>query len=254
MSAVLPPPDRRRPEPLWHQCERSIRAFIESGQWPAGSQIPAEDRLCAMLGVSRITIRHALRNLEEIGLLRREHGRGTFVRSATLVAGARGLTSFTEEMSNLGLKAGSRLLDQEVIAATGELAAALEIEEGASVLRIRRLRLGGDAPVGVQTAHLPLDRAAALASAGALEGSLYTELESRCGIVPEEARETYRVALIDEPEAALLGIAVGSPVFVVERTTADARGVFEFTLSLMRGDRYEIRSTLRAKPFFEERS
>jgi GntR family transcriptional regulator len=254
MSAVLPPPDRRRPEPLWHQCERSIRALIESGQWPAGSQIPAEDRLCAMLGVSRITIRHALRNLEEIGLLRREHGRGTFVRSATLVAGARGLTSFTEEMSNLGLKAGSRLLDQEVIAATTELAAALEIDEGASVLRIRRLRLGGDAPVGVQTAHLPLERAAALIGVGPLEGSLYAALEAHCGVVPEEARETYRVALIAEPEAALLGVPAGSPVFVVERTTADARGVFEFTLSLMRGDRYEIRSTLRAKPSFEERS
>jgi GntR family transcriptional regulator len=157
-------------------------------------------------------------------------------------------------MSNLGLKAGSRLLDQEVIAATTELAAALEIDEGASVLRIRRLRLGGDAPVGVQTAHLPLERAAALIGVGPLEGSLYAALEAHCGVVPEEARETYRVALIAEPEAALLGVPAGSPVFVVERTTADARGVFEFTLSLMRGDRYEIRSTLRAKPSFEERS
>jgi len=254
MSAgLLLPLDRRRPEPLWHQCERSIRALIESGQWTAGSQIPAEDKLCAMLSVSRITIRHALRNLEASGLLRREHGRGTFVRSATLVAGARGLTSFTDEMSNLGLAAGSRLLDQEVIAAFGDLAAALEIEEGASVLRIRRLRLGGDAPIGVQTAHLPLDRVAGLVGAGPLEGSLYAALETRCGLKAEEAREVYRVALVDEPEAALLGVASGSPVFVVERTTADARGIFEFTLSLMRGDRYEIRSTLRTKPFSQER-
>jgi GntR family transcriptional regulator len=255
MSAVFPPPpDRRRPEPLWHQCERSIRAFIENGQWPAGSQIPAEDRLCAMLGVSRITIRHALRKLEESGLLRREHGRGTFVRSATLVAGARGLTSFTDEMSNLGVAAGSRLLEQDVIAATGELAAALEIEEGASVFRLRRLRLGGDEPIGIQTAHLPLDRVAALVGGGGLNGSLYEALETRCGVKAEEAREVYRVALVEEPEATLLSVPRGSPVFVVERTTADARGIFEFTLSLMRGDRYEIRSTLRARPFSQERS
>jgi GntR family transcriptional regulator len=206
-----------------------------------------------MLGVSRITIRHALRNLEESGLLRREHGRGTFVRSATLVAGARGLTSFTEEMANLGLTAGSRLLGQEVIAAPGDLAAALEIDEGAPVLRIRRLRLGGEEPIGVQTAHLPLERVEKLLGAGPLDGSLYAALETRCGIKPEEAREVYRVALIDEPEASLLGVARGGPVFVVERATADSRGIFEFTLSLMRGDRYEIRSTLRARPFFEEK-
>ena len=47
--------------------------------WATDSQIPAEDRLCALFGVSRITLRHALRNLEEVGMLRREHGRGTFV-------------------------------------------------------------------------------------------------------------------------------------------------------------------------------
>jgi GntR family transcriptional regulator len=254
MSATLPPSDRRRPEPLWHQCEIAIRSLIERGDWAAGLQIPAEDRLCAMLGVSRITIRHALRNLEESGLLRREHGRGTFVRSATLVAGARGLTSFTDEMSNLGLSAGSRLLGQEIIAASADIAAALEIEEGARVLRVRRLRLGGDAPIGIQTAHLPLERVAALAEGPPLEGSLYEALETRCGLKAEEARETYRVALVEDPDASLLGVAPASPVFVVERTTADARGVFEFTLSLMRGDRYEIRSTLRARHFSQERT
>src|SRR5271170_2813676 len=95
--------DRRRPEPLWHQAQTALRSLIERGEWSSGSQIPNEDRLCDLLGISRITVRHALRNLEEAGLLRREHGRGTFVRSATVVAGVRGLTSFTEEMHTLAL-------------------------------------------------------------------------------------------------------------------------------------------------------
>ena len=63
----LPQLDRRKPEPLWHQVEQAIRERIESGEWPTGSRIPAEDRLCDMLGVSRITVRHAIRNLEESG-------------------------------------------------------------------------------------------------------------------------------------------------------------------------------------------
>ena len=63
----LQKPDRRRPEPLWHQAEMALRGLIDRGEWGAGSQIPNEDRLCEMLGISRITVRHALRNLEEAG-------------------------------------------------------------------------------------------------------------------------------------------------------------------------------------------
>ncbi|MBA3516888.1 MAG: GntR family transcriptional regulator [Rhizobiales bacterium] len=239
-------PDRRRPEPLWHQVEQAVRALIDAGKWPAGSQIPSEDRLCAMLGVSRITIRHAIRNLEASGFLRREHGRGTFVRSATLVAGARGLTSFTDEMANLGLTAGSRLLDALVVAATEDVASALEIEVGAPIVRLRRLRLGDDAPIGIQTAQLTLARVPDFLDRMPLEGSLYGGLAAHYRIFPEEARELYRVALVGEEDATLLDVPAGTPAFIVERTTSDSRGPFEFTVSLMRGDRYEIRSTLRS--------
>jgi len=237
--------DRRRPEPLWHQAERAIRARIESGEWPPSSQIPAEDRLCELLGVSRITVRHALKNLEAQGLLRREHGRGTFVRSATVVAGARGLTSFTEEMRVLGVSVGSRVLARERVAATTLVAAALEIDEGDEVFVIRRLRLGNDAPIGIQTAHLRADRVPGLFDEDLAEGSLYTHLKRRYGIEPVEATELYRVGAVPAEEAKLLGVPEGSPGFIVERVTVDARGPFEFTSSIMRGDRYEIRSTLR---------
>jgi GntR family transcriptional regulator len=75
-------PDRKRPEPLWHQTEVALRALIADGTWVDGAQLPNETRLGEMLSVSRITMRHALRNLEEWRLLRREHGRGTFVSSS----------------------------------------------------------------------------------------------------------------------------------------------------------------------------
>ncbi|TIT87676.1 MAG: GntR family transcriptional regulator, partial [Mesorhizobium sp.] len=212
---------------LWYQVEEAIRAIVKSGEWATGDQIPAEDRLCALFGVSRITLRHALRNLEESGLLRREHGRGTFVRSTTLVAGTRELTSFTQEMGNIG-------------------AGALEIEEGDPIVRIRRLRLGNNEPIGIQTAQLAAARVPGFLDAGLLKGSLYEALENQYGIVPVEARENYRVGAVSGADAELLDLPAGSPAFVVERITIDERGPFEFTVSVMRGDRYEIRSTLRA--------
>lgn len=237
-------PDRRRPEPLWHQAEHALRTLIERGEWATGTQIPNEDKLGAMLGISRITLRHAMRNLEAAGLLRREHGRGTFVRSATVVAGARGLTSFTQEMVTLGLVVGTRLLDAQLIAASTEMADALDVEPGEPLVRLRRLRLGNNAPIGIQTAHLPEARVPGLFEAAHEIGSLYEALRDRYGIAAVEAHEVYRVGLVAEAEAELIGQPAGTPAFVVQRIAYDAQGPFEFTLSTMRADRYEIRSTL----------
>lgn len=237
-------PDRTRPEPLWHQAEQALRTMITNGTWPDGTQLPNEEKLGQMLGVSRITVRHALRNLEESGLLRREHGRGTFVRGAKVIAGIRGLTSFTQEMANLGLVGGSRMLDRREIPASEEVASALEMRAGAPVLMIRRLRLGNDDPIGVQTTYLAADRVAGLAESDAPIASLYDTLRDRFGITPKEAREIYRVGTVSPEDAALLGIPPGSPGFLVERIAYDAAGPFEFTESTMRGDRYEIRSKL----------
>jgi len=237
-------PDRRKPEPLWHQAEMALRELIERGEWSSGSQIPNEDRLCDMLGISRITVRHALRNLEEAGLLRREHGRGTFVRSATVVAGVRGLTSFTDEMNSLALLPGTRLLEANIVAATAEMADALEIGRDEPVVQLRRLRLGNGMPIGIQTTHLPETRVPGLYVDAVNVQSLYSWLREHCGIVPVKAKEVYRVGRVAEIDAEMIQLPAGTPAFEVERIAYDSKGPFEYAVSTMRADRYEIRSTL----------
>ena len=161
-----------------------------------------------------------------------------------MVAGVRGLTSFTEEMASLGLTVGSRLLNGDVVEASAEIAGALDINIGDEVYRLRRLRLGNDMPIGIQTAHLSVARVPGLLAQAGIQGSLYATLKSSYGISPIEARELYRIGLVAEADAELLQLSVGSPAFVVERVTYDSDGPFEFAVSTMRGDRYEIRSTL----------
>jgi len=238
-------PDRDRPEPLWHQTERTLRALIADGTWRDGARLPNEAKLGELLGVSRITMRHALRNMEEWGLLRREQGRGTFVRSSTVIAGARGPTSLTQEMADRGLSVGSRTLELTEIRADNAIASALEIREGAPVIRLHRLRYGGGKPIGVQTAHLTAKRAPGLADVKEEIASLYATLSERYGLVPLSALEIYRVGATSAEDAELLEVAAGAPAFIVQRITSDARGPYEFTVSTMRGDRYEIRSKLR---------
>jgi GntR family transcriptional regulator len=237
-------PDRNRPDPLWRQTELALRALIADGTWGDGAQLPNEGRLGAMLGVSRITMRHALRNMEESGLLRREQGRGTFVRSSTVIGGVRGPTSFTQEMSDRGLRVGSRILERAALFADIEVASALEIHPGTQVYKIRRLRSGGGRPIGIQTAFLSAARMPGLLDMGEPIPSLYALLRDRFGVTPLSALEIYRVGAVSEEDARLLDIEPASPAFIVQRITSDARGPYEFTVSTMRGDRYEIRSKL----------
>lgn len=247
MTTDLPPirrPDRNRPEPLWHQTEQALRELILRGNLQDGDQFPNENRLTELLGVSRITLRHALRRLEESGHLRREHGRGTFVRRSTIVAGIRGLTSFTQEMAILGEEVGTRGTSADEVTADDEVADALGAEPGTKVIKLRRVRLADGNPIGVQTSFLPAERVPGFLPVTGELSSLYDLLGSRWGIVPQSAEELYRVGEVSPEDAEDLAVAAGSPAFEVRRTTSDAKGVFEYVQSTMRADRYEIRSKL----------
>lgn len=238
-------PDRRRSDPLWHQVEEALRSAVGDGSLPVGAQLPSEGRLSELLGVSRITTRHALANLETQGVVRRDHGRGTFVRSPRLTAGQRGLTSLSQELTALGLDAETRLLELGQVAAGDDIAAELEIDASTMVWRVHRLRLAGGEEIGVQTAFLRVDRVPVL-DADILDGaSLYEVLHRDAGIEPLVATETYRVGAAGTADAETLKIAAGDPVFTILRVTTDRIGPFEMTFSTMRGDRYEISSTLR---------
>ncbi|MEP7114463.1 MAG: GntR family transcriptional regulator [Ilumatobacteraceae bacterium] len=245
-EADLRRPDRRLPDPLWHQVEQAIRQRVDMGIWLHGTQLPTEDQLCDLFGVSRITVRHALRNLEACGFVYREQGRGTFLSSARLVAGTRGLTSFSEEMDALGMRVDSTTLNCEFIKAPLVVSAALEVPEDTQVLCLRRLRLGDGKPIGVQTAYILRKRLPDADPQMFVAQSLYAVLRETFDLVPTEALETYSVDAANAADAGLLGIEPGTPVFVVQRLTTDDRGPFEFTMSTMRGDRYQIRSRLRS--------
>src|ERR1041385_5284006 len=93
------------------------------GRAKAGARTSGTHQLqIGQYGVSKITVRHALRELALAGYIRREQGRGTFVGAPKLEQGPRELTSFTEEMRRHGYLASSRVLTQDVLASEGELA------------------------------------------------------------------------------------------------------------------------------------
>jgi len=236
---MVGPLDKDLPVPLYHQLQETLRAEIESGAWHAGDQLPNESKLAEYYKVSKITVRQALQGLADLGYIRREHGRGTFIARRKFDEGPRELTSFSEEMRRHELVAGARILEQRTEEAEARVAHALQLPAGSMVFVLRRLRLAGGEPVTLQTAHIPANLVPGLEVAA--DASLYELLQRQYHLYPARARETYFASLADAAAAQFLEIVVGAPVFAVERVTLLPNGKpFEFVHSVVRGDRYSI--------------
>jgi GntR family transcriptional regulator len=229
------------PIPLYHQLKTLLLERIRTGEMKPNDRLPAEDELAATHGVSKATVRQALNDLAVAGVLRREQGRGTFVAEPKLAQGPREMTSFTDEMRSRGFHPTSKVLNQDVIEAETDIAEKLRVTEGAPVMRLKRLRLADDEPMGIQTAYLSLALAPRLEEEEFTNASLYDALERKYSLWPARAQETYVAVLLDRADAKLLKVAAASPALSAERVSYLSSGQpLEVTYSVMRGDRYQI--------------
>jgi GntR family transcriptional regulator len=246
----MSPLDKELPVPLYHQLKCALITAIEAGEWQSGQQLPNEGKLAETFGVSKVTVRQALRDLSDVGYVRREQGRGTFVSRPKLGKGPRELTSFSEEMRRHHLTASSRILECFETSASDRVAEALQIPASEPVFTLKRLRMADAEPMALQTAHIPLRLAPDLTEADLENESLYEVLNSRYGLQASRARETYSAVSVDPAPSELLRVPAGSPVLAVERVTYLATGKpFEFVQSLIRSDRYSIILELEANRF-----
>lgn len=227
--------------PRYYQLANILREHIAEGKYAANQPIPSERQLEEIYSVSRPTIRQAIDLLIRQGFLYREHGRGTFVSPQKLQKGISELTSFSEDMKQRGLVPGQKILEIGYVEPPEKVRSHLELPADCDrVLRIERLRLGDDVPMGLQISfyNLPDDLAITREDLEA-NGSVYTILQEKFHLIPTEADETLEVTVATPQEAALLQVAPGSPLLLSERTTySQYRRVIEFVKILYRGDRY----------------
>jgi GntR family transcriptional regulator len=143
------------------------------------------------------------------------------------------------------MPASSRVLHVEVTEADDVLGGHLNLPAGAQVVMLKRLRLAGTEPMGIQTAYIPFDLAPGLASKAMENGSLYEILQTSYALAPTKAQETYFAVLVEGEDARLLSVPEGSPGLAAERISYLSGGrPLEFTTSVMRGDRYRIKLEL----------
>ncbi len=225
--------------PLHAQIGEVIGQAIHSGDLQPGDRLPPERELAGWFGVNRLTLRQALSDLERGRLIRRSVGRqgGTFVAEPTVERDLSNFAGFSEQARRLGLTASALVLQAEQSVASGAVASGLDIEEGAPVFEVGRLRLANSRPVVLESSSFPADRFAGMLDEP-LEGSLYELLAVRYDARPCRAVEKLEPVRADNRAAQLLGVGRGAPLLLVERVAFDAEGrPVEFARDLFRGDR-----------------
>lgn len=227
--------------PRYYQLLNILKEKIDNGEWEPHQSIPSERQLEDIYGVSRTTIRQAMGILVRQGYVYQEHGRGTFVSPRKIQKGLQELTSFSEDMLSRGLKPGQKILEIGSVLPPGKVCAHLELPTGCgSVLRIERIRLGDEQPIGLQVSYLSLGENQTITRDELEErGSLYAILQEKFHISLSEAEETLEVTVATSREAELLQMQPGAPLLLSERTlfTKNRRPI-EYVKILYRGDRY----------------
>ncbi|PKO10454.1 MAG: phosphonate metabolism transcriptional regulator PhnF [Chloroflexi bacterium HGW-Chloroflexi-2] len=227
--------------PKYFQLASILKSQIDEGEWKPRQSIPSERQLELQYKVSRPTVRQAIEYLEKLGYIYREHGRGTFVSPQKLQKKMLELTSFSEDLLRKGIQPSQIICSINHVVPSEKILSRLELPLESSVLRIERIRLGDEIPIGLQISYVVLGDDQQIDEDDLQQyGSLYRVMEEKLNIIPTEADETLEVTLATPEEATLLQVKAGAPLLLNERLTYDQnRKPVEFVKILYRGDRYQ---------------
>ncbi|MEP3330610.1 phosphonate metabolism transcriptional regulator PhnF [Sedimentitalea sp.] len=232
--------DRPR-TPVWRAIANALRGDITEGRYRPGDKLPTEATLAARFGVNRHTVRHALSDLVEAGLVRTRRGSGAFVAAVPTNYPIGQRVRFHENLLAAGRIPQKRVLQIETRAATVGESDALEISAGNDVCAYYGLSLADGVPVAVFESMFPLERLTGIDTA-LDETSSVTEALRRAGI-PDYTRASTRLTavLADATQALHLEVREGDPLLHTTSVNIDGEGVpLEYGRTWFSGDRVTL--------------
>lgn len=229
--------------PMYRFIQDCLAEKIAQGEYPEGSKLPTEQELCRIYNVSRITVVKAFEQLEQMGIIYRIRGKGSFVCAKKVERDLENMKSFSSLIKEQGYNLVNKVLSKEFIKATPRLNEEFKRAEDSKedFVQIKRLRYIDGVPVGLSISITEIDFSAKL-SIEAFEGSMYQLLQAAYGSI-YCADETISVSVVRENESELLGVPAGFPVFVVESIAYAKEGIpVEVSRSIFRGDKMKYRN------------
>lgn len=223
--------------PLWAQVLEDLRARMAEGEF--AERFPSDVELVGHYGVSRQTVREAIRHLQQEGVVERVRGQGSSVRPRSIEQSLGTLYSLYRSAEAQGF------VQESVVRALEErrepsAAAVLGCEAEEQLVYLERLRLLDGRPVVHDWSFMPARIARPLLAADFRRTALYRELEQSCGVRPDSGWERVSPVLPDEKERELLELEPATPAFWIERLALAGDLPLEWRHSIVRADRFQF--------------
>lgn len=224
--------------PKYMQIQASISNWIAQGDINPGDSIPSERELSQQFKVSRMTVRQAISNLVNLGVLQRSHGVGTFVTRPKIEHDIGQLVSFTESTLRRGLNPSGKLLEFMHQLADEKLAHALHVNIGERLYRLVRVRYANQEPLVLEKCYFSCSRFPRIEEYDLENQSMYHIWREQYGVIFGKMRQTLEPVAATEYEANILGVPVGFHLMLVERVTFDRDNQpVEYARDVHRGDK-----------------
>jgi GntR family transcriptional regulator, histidine utilization repressor len=203
--------------PLYAEVKQHILARVRSGEWPPEHRIPSESELVEQLGVSRMTVNRALRELSLEGVLVRMQGRGSFVAGGNSRSDVFAVTNIADEIRGRGHAYGAQVVLLDTLKATPDVAEMLEVSLGSPVFHSIIVHSENEVPIQLEDRFVnPLVVPDYLGA----DFSKLTPNEVLSAVVPwSEAEHRIEAVLPQAWECKLLAIARADPCLLIRRRT-----------------------------------
>lgn len=230
------------PIPLYTQVKEIVRHHILDGTYQPHAQLPAESAMSSIFGVSRITIRQALSDLQKEGMIFKIPGKGTFVSKPKAFQQLTQLEGFSEAMSRMGHEIYNQVVSHKTIPASALVAEHLHISLGDEITEIQRIRHLNRAPLSLEITYLPTAIGERLRKENLATRDIFLILENDFGIALGHADLQIEATLADEKIAHALQVEQGAAILRLERLTHKADGTpLDFEYLYFRGDAFQYR-------------
>ena len=233
--------DKNSPIPVYYQLKNDFIKKIANGIWKAGDCISSERELCEIYGVSRMTIRQAIGELVQEGILTRKKGKGTFVCEQKV--NQKDMMSFTEMIKQSGRSLETKVVEFEIIDTPEDIQDVFILDR---LYKISRKRIVDNECIAVETVYIPVDYCGHL-NKEMLEGSLYKVLEG-FGYIITNSNSSIVAVNVDDEIRKILECEIDTPILkVVSKTFTNTDKLLFLEEAFYKSDKFTLQVNISRK-------